>query len=83
MTSKAPPAPAENTSPKGTGETKSAPKGEGHAGKDFNPDKQGQAGDSKVNTHQSGLSAGPVRIDVNVEESAADDKKRGRPRRVP
>ncbi len=54
MTSKAPPAPAENTSTKGTGETKSAPKGEGHASKDFNPDKQGQPGNSKVNTTNQG-----------------------------
>jgi hypothetical protein len=54
MTSKAPPAPAENTSPKGTGEAKEAPKVEGHASKAFNPDKQGHPGNSKVNTTNQG-----------------------------
>ncbi len=54
MTNKAPSAPAENRSPKGTGEQKSAPKTEGREVKSSNPDREGQQGNSKLNTTNQG-----------------------------
>jgi hypothetical protein len=58
MTSKAPPIPPENRSPKGTGET-AAPatrdrSGGDSSGNKANPDKTGQAGNTRVNTTNQG-----------------------------
>jgi hypothetical protein len=54
MTSKAPPAPPENESHKGTGEAKTAPKATGQPSKAINPDKLGHQANSKVNTTNQG-----------------------------
>lgn len=56
MTSKMPPVPPENRSPKGTGEPEQQQQGDQHAGdrQKQNPDKIGQAGNSKVNTTHQG-----------------------------
>lgn len=56
MTSKAPPAPPENQSPKGTGERKTAAKDQTAHGKQSgqNPDKQGQQANTKQNTTHQG-----------------------------
>ena len=57
MSSKMPPVPPENRSPKGTGGD--APEAQSAQGPDnpqkANPDKIGQAGNSKVNTTHQGL----------------------------
>lgn len=52
MTAKPPPVPAENRSPKGTGEEKTVSLDEhSHGGTEIDaPDKRGQQGNTKVNT---------------------------------
>ena len=57
MTSKMPPVPPENRSPKGPGEPAQARDGAQAAGnrQAINPDKIGQAGNTKVNTTNQGL----------------------------
>ena len=55
MTAKTPPIPSDNRSPKGTGEAKHADetkRATGHPTPD--PDKQGQQGNSKINTTHQG-----------------------------
>ncbi|WP_455989155.1 hypothetical protein [Methylorubrum extorquens] len=55
MTSKAPPVPPAQRSDKGTGSVQAAPLSQGHSGSQTqNPDKVGQAGNSKVNTTHQG-----------------------------
>jgi hypothetical protein len=56
MSSKMPPVPPENRSPKGTGSDPQM-QGDQHVGdpQKANPDKIGQAGNSKVNTTHQGL----------------------------
>ena len=59
MTTKAPPVPPANRSDKGTGENRDAPKGAGKneapaSGQVDNPDKKGQAGNTRVNTTNQG-----------------------------
>jgi hypothetical protein len=56
MTSKPPPVPAENRSPKGPGDQPSVSLDDATHGQTSapNPDKQGQQGDSKVNTTHQG-----------------------------
>jgi hypothetical protein len=59
MTSKAPPVPPASRSSKGTGENRNAPKGSGKneaptSAQAEDPDKKGQAGNSKVNTTHQG-----------------------------
>ena len=55
MTSKAPPVPPAQRSDKGTGSVQVAPLSQGQSGSQTqNPDKVGQAGNSKVNTTHQG-----------------------------
>jgi len=57
MSSKAPPVPHENQSPKGTGDDKRAPVNPAHGqGRGPDPDttKQGQQGNTRVNTTHQG-----------------------------
>ncbi|TIL47752.1 hypothetical protein [Mesorhizobium sp.] len=55
MSTKPPPVPAENQSPKGTGDNKSVPVDQTqHSHSAPNPDKQGQQGNTKVNTTHQG-----------------------------
>jgi hypothetical protein len=56
MSTKPPPVPAENLSPKGVGDKKSVPVDQAPPGRSAaeNPDKRGQQGNSKVNTTHQG-----------------------------
>ena len=56
MSSKMPPVPPENRSPKGTGGDAGQPQGGEHLDnrQKINPDKVGQAGNTKVNTTHQG-----------------------------
>jgi hypothetical protein len=55
MTAKPPPVPPANQSHKGPGSATAAPVSQGHGGSQTqNPDKVGQAGNTKVNTTNQG-----------------------------
>ncbi|MFP5077182.1 hypothetical protein ACLE20_07715 [Rhizobium sp. YIM 134829] len=55
MSSRLPPVPSDNRSPKGSGETANAKTGDQQASSPTdNPDKMGQQGNSKVNTTHQG-----------------------------
>nr|AGU12327.1 hypothetical protein [uncultured organism] len=54
MTSKMPPVPQDNRSPKGTGEDPTTHTADPHFKAQDNPDKIGQQGNSKVNTTNQG-----------------------------
>ncbi|GAB1580374.1 MULTISPECIES: hypothetical protein [Phyllobacteriaceae] len=54
MTGRIPPAPPENRSPKGTGEKKVAAADEKAGAAAANPEKQGQSGNTKINTTHQG-----------------------------
>lgn len=54
MTSKMPPVPEDNRSPKGTGEDPKTPTADPHFNAQDNPEKIGHQGNSKVNTTHQG-----------------------------
>jgi hypothetical protein len=54
MTSRPPPVPQDNRSPKGTGENPAVASKDPHFHAEDNPDKIGQQGNSKVNTTNQG-----------------------------